>query len=166
MTPRPPRSVLELTEEIVTDRSAQDLPILSIVTQAYYEVPAVRRKMATTVQAWYRRQSPTAFDASGGSLSLQLTLVLMNGAAAGAFDAATALTGSPVADWRARRRLSRRLRRRRAAQGPDTPMPAMSPELADQVAGHARRLAGRCGLSETEADLYASRLASVLGGNS
>ncbi|GAA3934399.1 hypothetical protein [Actinoplanes auranticolor] len=162
MVARPPRSILALTEEIIEDRAPRDVPILSVVSQAFYEVPAVRRKMAATVEAIYRRQSPTAFDASDGSLVLQLTLVLLNGAATGAFDDATVERGRPVADWLARRRLSWRLRRRRAAQGADTPIPALPPVRASQIAGHARRLAGRCGLTEAEAEMYAGRLVSVL----
>ncbi|WP_184949025.1 hypothetical protein [Paractinoplanes abujensis] len=159
---RPPRSVLALSEEIIEDRTPQDVPILSVVTQAFYEVPAVRRKMAATVEAVYRMQSPTAFDAAGGSLALQLTVVLLNGVAADAFDDATAQRGRVVADWLARRRLSWRLRRCRAAQGADTPVPVVSPDLAAQIAGHARRLAHRCGLNGPEAEAYADRLVSVL----
>lgn len=162
MAPRPPRSLLALTEEIIEDRSRPDVPIVSVVTQAFYEVPAVHRKMAATVEAVHRWQSPTAFDASEGSLTLQLTLVLLNGVVTGAFDDATAERGRPVADWLARRRLSWRLRRRRAAQGADTPVPALPPAHAAQIAGHARRLAGRCGLSGPEAEAYAGHLISVL----
>ncbi|MFY1659707.1 hypothetical protein [Micromonospora sp. WMMD1274] len=160
--PRPPRSVLALTGEIVAARSAQDLPILSVVTQSYYEDGAVREKMAGTVQARVRRQLPTAFDPNGGSLVLQLTLVLLNGVAAGAFDAATAERGQPVADRLARCRLWWRLRRRRAASGADTPLPPISTGLAAQIAGHARRLARRCGMSEADASRYATELVAAL----
>ena len=166
MRMRPPRSVLALTEQIITDRSAPDLPILSVVTRAYYEVPAIRKKMAATVEAPYRMQSPTAFDAGGGSLTLQLTLVLVNGVATGAFDAATAQSGRAVADWLARRRLSWRLRRRRASQGAQSTVPDLPAGLAAQVAAHARRLARRCGLSDPEATIYATYLVTVLRGDS
>jgi hypothetical protein len=164
MRPRPPRSVLAVTEEIIAGRSPQDQPILSMVTRSFFDVDAARRGMADTVQTPFRRQMPTAFDASAGSLTLQLTLVLLNGVATGAFDPATAETGRPVADGLARCRLWWRLRRRRASEGADTPVPPVTAELAAQLAGHARRLAVRCGLSEKEAAEYADCLVDHLGG--
>jgi hypothetical protein len=162
MRPRPPRSVLALAEEIVAERSVPELPILSVVAPTYFGRDEVRREMAGTVQGLTRRQLPTAFDAAAGSLTVQLTLVLLNGVAAGAFDATTAEPGGRIGNRLARIRLSRRLRYRRAADGADTAVPPVSTELAAQIAGHARRLARRCGMSEPDADRYAALLESKL----
>jgi hypothetical protein len=147
---------------IVSELSPADGPVLSVATRAVYESNAGLDRMARVVLGWSRRQSPTAFDSALGSLTPQLTLVVLNGVAAGAFDDRDAARGGSLSAWWARRRLARRLRRRRAPDGADTVVPVLAVDRAARIADEARRLAGRAGLAEEEAARFAARLSAVL----
>jgi hypothetical protein len=119
--------------------------------------------MRNAVLGWSRRQSPTAFDSTLGSLSLQLALVVLNGVAAGAFDERAGTRREPFSTWWGRRRLAARLRRR-APSGADTVIPVMTAERAARIATQARWLAGRAGLADDEAQRFAGRLSEILSG--
>lgn len=150
------RTIYRLAEMMIAGYVGSDLPNLSITARAYFDDPAVRHRVARSVlaQGWSRRQAPTAFDARLGPLTAQLTLVILNGVATGAFD-------SDDRWWR-RRRLARSLRRNRARQGSATVVPVLPAAQAARIAGDGRRLARAAGLSSEEADRFAERLGELL----
>src|SRR4051812_5860805 len=98
-----------LAEELLVELSPDDMPVLSLATRQFYTSASTQHRMVSAVAIWSRRQKATAFDEELGSLALQLTLVVLNGVATGAFDDST--PGRSPRWWRDWR-LARRLRHR------------------------------------------------------
>jgi hypothetical protein len=135
--------------------------VLSVATRAFDD-PVSGSRMKKSVLRWSRRQAPTAFDSALGSLTLQLTLVVLDGVASRAFDVVDGARHGPVSAWWVRRRLAVRLRRRRALEGTDSMVPVVGASRAERIAGEVRRLAQRAGLTESEAQRFAWRLTELL----
>ncbi len=149
-----------LAEELLSDLSPDDLPVLSVAMRQFYASSATQGRMVASVALWSRRQRATAFDDRLGSLALQLTLVVLNGIATGAFEDLARQRGPRWwRDWRLARRL-----RRRAPAGANTRVPVLAQDRAVSLAETTRHLATRAGLSAEGAAAFTAGVARALTG--
>lgn len=152
----------QLAENVVAKVASTELPVFTLVSDAFFTRPSVRRATADSLLGASRRGQPASLDPETTALVTQVVLLILNAVVADRLSKAVDKRAGSIQSWRAKRRLSRALKHAQAPHGARTPVVRLSETDVHAVGEVCRFIAMKAGLPAELAHRVANLLVASL----